>query len=233
MRPSSISFVSVRRAISRRSPSKDESTTACGVSSMMKSTPVRCSSARMLRPSRPMMRPFMSSDGSSITVTVVSAAWLAATRCERVGDEIPRAPLRLDSRLLLEHADAACELVADELLAALEQMLPSPPGASCPAIRSSSACSASFACFSSSWSWRRCVSRSASPWSFRARSTSFRSISSSFASTRSSIFSTVSRRSASSESISARSLIACSRASIALRGEPPPPRARRRRSAGA
>ena len=29
----------------------------------MKSTPVRCSSARMLRPSRPMMRPFMSSDG--------------------------------------------------------------------------------------------------------------------------------------------------------------------------
>ena len=34
----------------------------------------------MLRPSRPMIRPFMSSDGSSTSVTVVSAAWLAATR---------------------------------------------------------------------------------------------------------------------------------------------------------
>ena len=34
-----------------------------GVSSMMKSTPVRFSSARMLRPSRPMIRPFMSSAG--------------------------------------------------------------------------------------------------------------------------------------------------------------------------
>ena len=38
-----------------------------GVSSMMKSTPVRFSSARMLRPSRPMMRPFMSSLGSCTT----------------------------------------------------------------------------------------------------------------------------------------------------------------------
>ena len=35
----------------------------------------------MLRPSRPMMRPFMSSDGSWTTETVVSAAWLAARRC--------------------------------------------------------------------------------------------------------------------------------------------------------
>ena len=48
---------------------------------MMKSTPVRCSSARMLRPSRPMMRPFMSSAGSWTTETVVSAAWPAASRC--------------------------------------------------------------------------------------------------------------------------------------------------------
>ena len=35
----------------------------------------------MLRPSRPMIRPFMSSEGSSTSVTVVSAAALAATRC--------------------------------------------------------------------------------------------------------------------------------------------------------
>src|SRR6478672_9034259 len=81
MRPSWRSFSSVMRAISRRTPSKAESTTAFGVSSMMKSTPVRFSRARMLRPSRPMMRPFMSSDGSWTTETVVSAAWLAARRC--------------------------------------------------------------------------------------------------------------------------------------------------------
>ena len=35
----------------------------------------------MLRPSRPMMRPFSSSDLSSTTDTVVSTAWLDATRC--------------------------------------------------------------------------------------------------------------------------------------------------------
>ena len=35
----------------------------------------------MLRPSRPMMRPFMSSEGSWTTDTVVSAAWPAASRC--------------------------------------------------------------------------------------------------------------------------------------------------------
>ena len=81
MRPSCSSFSSVMRAISRRTPSKPERITAFGVSSMMKSTPVRCSSARMLRPSRPMMRPFMSSAESWTTDTVVSAAWPAAIRC--------------------------------------------------------------------------------------------------------------------------------------------------------
>ena len=35
----------------------------------------------MLRPSRPMMRPFMSSEGSATRDTVVSAAWPAARRC--------------------------------------------------------------------------------------------------------------------------------------------------------
>ena len=81
MRPSCSSFSSVIRATSRRTPSKPERTTALGVSSMMKSTPVRFSSARMLRPSRPMMRPFMSSEGRWTTDTVVSAAWPAARRC--------------------------------------------------------------------------------------------------------------------------------------------------------
>ena len=63
MRPSAISFVRDSRATSRRTGSKDESMTASGVSSMIRSTPVACSRARMLRPSRPMMRPFISSLG--------------------------------------------------------------------------------------------------------------------------------------------------------------------------
>ena len=39
-----------------------------------------------------------------------------------VGDEVACAPLRLRPRLLLEHPHAAAEVVADELLASLEQM---------------------------------------------------------------------------------------------------------------
>ena len=46
----------------------------------MKSIPVSVSSARMLRPSRPMIRPFSSSDLSSTTDTVVSTAWPEASR---------------------------------------------------------------------------------------------------------------------------------------------------------
>ena len=53
---------------------------ASGVSSMMRSTPVAVSRARMLRPSRPMMRPFISSLGSGTTLTVVSLQWSAAQR---------------------------------------------------------------------------------------------------------------------------------------------------------
>src|SRR5436305_1611286 len=101
MRPSSISFVSVSLATSRRMPSKDESTTACGVSSMITFTPVRCSSARMLRPSRPMIRPFMSSEGSSSSETVVSEAWLAATRCSASATRL-RARLLASPRAALE-----------------------------------------------------------------------------------------------------------------------------------
>ena len=68
------------RAISRRSGSKLERMIAPGVSSTMSSTPVASSRARMLRPSRPMMRPFMSSLGRSTTDTVVSMACSAALR---------------------------------------------------------------------------------------------------------------------------------------------------------
>ncbi len=80
MRPSWMRRSSARRATSRRIGSKDESRIASGVSSMMMSTPVAASTARMFRPSRPMMRPFMSSDGRSRTDTVVSTTWSDAMR---------------------------------------------------------------------------------------------------------------------------------------------------------
>ena len=84
MRPSLISLLSAIRATSRRTGSKPDSTTASGVSSMIRSTPVACSSARMLRPSRPMMRPFISSFGRATTVIVASEVWSAAMRCMTV-----------------------------------------------------------------------------------------------------------------------------------------------------
>ena len=80
MRPSATSFSSASRATSRRTGSKQETTTVSGVSSMMTSTPVASSNARMLRPSRPMMRPFISSLGSETAETVVSAVCSAAIR---------------------------------------------------------------------------------------------------------------------------------------------------------
>ncbi len=68
------------RATSRRNGSKLDRMMAPGVSSTISSTPVAVSSARMLRPSRPMMRPFRSSLGRSTTDTVVSMACSAALR---------------------------------------------------------------------------------------------------------------------------------------------------------
>ena len=98
------SFSSVMRAISRRTPSKPDSTTAFGVSSMMKSTPVRFSSARMLRPSRPMMRPFMSSLGSWTTETVVSARGSPARRCIATDEDVADAAVGVALGLLLDLA---------------------------------------------------------------------------------------------------------------------------------
>ena len=80
IRPSTINFSSAIRATSRRIGSKPERITASGVSSIIKSIPVNVSSARMLRPSRPIMRPFISSLGNATTDTVVSATWSAAQR---------------------------------------------------------------------------------------------------------------------------------------------------------
>ena len=73
MRPSWISRSSATLAISRRTLSKPVTMTTPGVSSTMTSTPVAFSKARMFRPSRPMIRPFISSLGMSTVLTVVSA----------------------------------------------------------------------------------------------------------------------------------------------------------------
>ena len=51
------------------------------VSSMIRSTPVSVSRVRILRPSRPMILPFISSLGSCTTEIVASATWSAAHFC--------------------------------------------------------------------------------------------------------------------------------------------------------
>jgi hypothetical protein len=111
--PVGTSFSSARRATSRRTGSKHDTTTVSGVSSMMTSTPVASSNARMLRPSRPMMRPFISSFGSA-TATPRSPRCApptrsAARRARRSSSprarrstflaesRISRSPMRLDA----------------------------------------------------------------------------------------------------------------------------------------
>ena len=78
MRPSWMSLVSDSRAVSRRTLSNALTMTTPGVSSTITSTPVAFSKVRMFRPSRPMIRPFMSSEGMSTVLTVVSAVCAAA-----------------------------------------------------------------------------------------------------------------------------------------------------------
>ena len=135
---------------------------------------------------------------------------------ERVGDEVARAPLRLRPRLLLELPDAAGELVPDELLAALEQRAAFASACVIPAIRSSSSSSRVLRLPSAPPGAASGASRGRrAPARARSSSTSFCSTSSSFASTRSSIFSDLTRAGRRARaSISARSLTACSRASI-------------------
>src|SRR5436853_116524 len=97
MRPSETRRSSVRRASSRRMGLWHEITTTSGVSSMMRSTPVAASMARMFRPSRPMMRPFMSSLGRGTTDTVLALRQLGFA----LGEDLD---LPLDALFLLRHA---------------------------------------------------------------------------------------------------------------------------------
>ena len=80
MRPSTISFSKAILAISRRTGSKLERITASGVSSIIRSTPVSVSMARMFLPSRPIILPFISSLGRGTTEIVASATYSAARR---------------------------------------------------------------------------------------------------------------------------------------------------------
>ena len=111
------------RAISRRTPSKPDRITAFGVSSMMKSTPVRCSSARMLRPSRPMMRPFMSSAGSWTTDDRRLGGVAGGEALHDDGEDVAHAALGVALGLLLDLADEPGGVVADLVLELLEQEL--------------------------------------------------------------------------------------------------------------
>ena len=76
--PSSINLSNDIFATSRLTGLKPESITASGVSSIIRSIPVAASIARMFRPSRPIIRPFISSFGRSTTDTVFSATYSPA-----------------------------------------------------------------------------------------------------------------------------------------------------------
>ena len=79
--PSTISFSSAILATSLLAPSKPDNTTASGVSSIIRFTPVRVSIVRIFLPSLPIIQPFISSLGSCTTDIVVSATWSAAHLC--------------------------------------------------------------------------------------------------------------------------------------------------------
>ena len=127
-RPGAASRASCR-AISRRTPSNADRTTALGVSSMMKSTPVRFSSARMLRPSRPMIRPFMSSDGQLHDGHRRLGGVAGRQALHRDRQDRAHAALGLALGLVLDLAQDARLLVARIVLDLLEQRLPRLPRA--------------------------------------------------------------------------------------------------------
>ena len=123
MRPSAISRSIACFAISRRYGSKAERMIAPGVSSTIRSTPVASSSARMLRPSRPMMRPLRSSLGRSTTETVVSTACSAAASLDRFGDVVLGAVDRRLARLGVEPLQQVGGVVPRVGLHVLDQQL--------------------------------------------------------------------------------------------------------------
>ena len=95
-----------------------------GVSSMMTSTPVASSNARMLRPSRPMMRPFISSFGSATADTVVSAVCSAAIRWMASATIFFASRSAFAARLFLDVAHQGRGLAPRLVLDPLEHLAP-------------------------------------------------------------------------------------------------------------
>ena len=93
------------RAISRRTGLKHEIVIDSAVSSMIRSMPVAASSARTLRPSRPISRPFRSSDGSGITATVRSCTNSLANRWIAVATIVFARAVGLALRVVLDPLD--------------------------------------------------------------------------------------------------------------------------------
>ena len=109
----------------------------------------------MLRPSRPMMRPLSSSDLSSTTETVVSTAWLDATRCITAARMLRDAAVGVAAGLLLDLADQAGAVVAQLVLELAQQDLLGLAGAEARTPARARAAGRASAAFSSSRSWSR------------------------------------------------------------------------------
>ena len=89
-----MSFSKANFAISRLTGSNEERTTASGVSSMIKSTPVNVSNVRIFLPSLPIILPFISSFGRETTETVDSTTCSIIHLCivvERISFDFSRA----------------------------------------------------------------------------------------------------------------------------------------------
>ncbi len=219
--------MSARRATSRRIGSNDATVMASGVSSTTTSTPAACSNARILRPARPMMRPFISSDGMGTMDTACVDTWSPATRCmattsslraraspsSRASSSIWRMVRAMSARALVSTAAINCATASSRV---------KPETRSSSAIWSSLRFSRSLACLSKVL-WRLPSSRSR-PSSFSARcSSAVRRCSTRVSSCCSSLrrsccsFSSSSRRFSKSLLALASSLLSCSRAWAARR----------------
>ena len=122
IRPSSTSRSSVSRPTSRRTGSKQDSRTASGVSSMIRLTPVTDSNARMLRPSRPMIRPFISSPGRCSTDDHGLAGLLAGDPLDGQGDDLAGPLLAVLAGLGLDVPDDQRGLALGLVLDARDQL---------------------------------------------------------------------------------------------------------------
>ena len=94
---------------------------------MIKSTPRSCSKERMLRPSRPMIRPFISSLGKATTETVLSFV----TSCAYLVRAKPNNSLAFSSHSSLASSSFCLMKAAISLLTLLSTRLNNSSRASC------------------------------------------------------------------------------------------------------